>query len=219
MLVDDEWHTVYKLSDPRNFDVRYVGMTVNIVTRYQQHLNCKENNPKKNGWVQSLVNRGIFPIMEQIDKVRGFQKAREIESYWLHYYLLYQPNGAELMTNQQIVAINLPIFATEETPSILDIHIPIEHYAHVWTLIRQLIEGLDEEECHYIQHTGTDFTASPFYFIISLEVYYEPTWAFLIDWMYKAQWWDLVKWFEAKRFVCPQADAFIIPMSATNGIH
>lgn len=206
MLVDEVEYFIYKLSDPRDFSVRYVGLTVDIVARYQQHLSCKENNPKKNGWIQSLINRGALPIMERIDRISGFQKAREVESYWLHYYLLYQPNGAELITNQQVLAINLPIFATEETPSTIDIHVPIKHYAHVWTKIKMLIENLDENECHYIRHIRTDFTTSLHAFIVSLEVCYEPTWSFLVDWLHKAQWWELVHVFDAKRFVFSTKD-------------
>lgn len=42
---------IYKLTDPRNNEVRYIGKTTNIKRRYKQHLYDKRKS-HKSSWMQ-----------------------------------------------------------------------------------------------------------------------------------------------------------------------
>ncbi|OHC00341.1 MAG: hypothetical protein A2Z57_04420 [Planctomycetes bacterium RIFCSPHIGHO2_12_39_6] len=59
---------IYTLSDPRNNQVRYVGKTNNLRTRFINHLR-EDYKGRKPNWIKSLKNKGLLPIIEAVDFV------------------------------------------------------------------------------------------------------------------------------------------------------
>lgn len=88
LSIDIEKHAVYALIDPRNHDIRYVGMSKHPYKRYGQHLAMQKDNPSKNTWIQELADEGLVPeiiILEWVEE--NITMAQEREGYWINYYL------------------------------------------------------------------------------------------------------------------------------------
>ena len=77
---------IYALVDPRYEKVRYVGKTINLQNRYEQHLYWFDNsNPRKDRWIKGLAKHGLKPelaILEQCNQSNW----EEREKYWIAYY-------------------------------------------------------------------------------------------------------------------------------------
>ena len=77
---------IYALLDPRYKRVRYVGKTINLQKRYEQHLYWFDNsNPRKDRWIKGLARHGLKPelgILEECDPSNW----EEREKYWIAYY-------------------------------------------------------------------------------------------------------------------------------------
>jgi len=82
---------IYILIDPITNSVRYVGKSVNPLTRYSQHCNAYDNSEKYK-WILDLKNNGYKPEMKIIDKVPN-EIAHERESFYITEYL---KNGHDL---------------------------------------------------------------------------------------------------------------------------
>ena len=80
---------VYALRDPDTNDVRYVGFTTNIHTRYWAHLYTYSNthNPELIDWIQGVRAAGKMPACEILDRVTGITDSTEAE--WIRKF--YQP--------------------------------------------------------------------------------------------------------------------------------
>lgn len=75
---------IYKLIDPRNNEVRYVGKTINIKRRYKQHLYDKRKSHKAS-WVQSLRTLKLKPIIEILEICKN-DNWIEREIYWINQF-------------------------------------------------------------------------------------------------------------------------------------
>lgn len=75
---------IYKLIDPRNNEVRYIGKTINIKRRYKQHLYDKRKS-HKSSWVQSLRNEKLKPILELLETC-DIDNWKERENYWIKQF-------------------------------------------------------------------------------------------------------------------------------------
>ena len=75
---------IYKLIDPRNNKIRYVGKTINIKRRYKQHLYEKDKS-HKSLWVQSLRNQKLKPIIEILENC-NYDNWKEREIYWIKQF-------------------------------------------------------------------------------------------------------------------------------------
>ena len=75
---------IYKLIDPRNNEVRYIGKTTNTKRRYKQHLYDKRKS-HKSSWVQSLRNQKLKPIMEILETCDN-DNWKEREIYWIKQF-------------------------------------------------------------------------------------------------------------------------------------
>lgn len=75
---------IYKLIDPKNNEVRYVGKTINIKRRYKQHLYDKRTS-HKSSWVQSLRNQKLKPILEILE-ICNTDNWKEREIYWISQF-------------------------------------------------------------------------------------------------------------------------------------
>jgi predicted GIY-YIG superfamily endonuclease len=69
-------YSIYQLVDPRDHLPRYIGITTNLNTRFQQHLQCTGSNPGKDVWIRELKEHGMVPIVEELEKESSEQRAR-----------------------------------------------------------------------------------------------------------------------------------------------
>jgi predicted GIY-YIG superfamily endonuclease len=83
----DDNFTIYRLKDPRDNAVRYIGITVDVFERFKQHLRCDGCNPLKDAWVQELQLAQQMIIMESIERAGPLSYALEREKYWIQHYL------------------------------------------------------------------------------------------------------------------------------------
>lgn len=77
---------IYCLIDPRNGQIRYVGKTNNLRTRYTMHL-LEKRNTRKNAWLKSLSKVGARPLMEVLEV---FENSNDLdwqdgERFWISY--------------------------------------------------------------------------------------------------------------------------------------
>jgi hypothetical protein len=88
-LIDDNQEVyIYKLIDPENNNIRYVGWTSKeIIYRLKQHLKESRLSDKnhRNRWIRSLLSKNIEPIIEVIEVV-AYKIKNEREKYWISFY-------------------------------------------------------------------------------------------------------------------------------------
>jgi hypothetical protein len=79
---------IYALKDPRNDEVRYVGVSKYSVTRYKQHIcNTNKNNVAKSDWINELKAIGLLPTFIILEDNVEWDERFKHESYWIKYYL------------------------------------------------------------------------------------------------------------------------------------
>lgn len=71
---------IYGLLDPESGDLRYIGKTVKTLRqRLRGHLfDSKKKSNHRERWVNSLLSRGLEPIIEEFDAVAGDGSAEEV---------------------------------------------------------------------------------------------------------------------------------------------
>lgn len=84
--------SIYTLSDPRNGEVRYVGVTAGTLeTRLKGHLRYKGKD-HRTAWVRSLLAAGVKPVITEIAVV-PFATRGDTEQEWI---ARYRASGARL---------------------------------------------------------------------------------------------------------------------------
>lgn len=86
---------IYVLLDPRNNQVRYVGKTIHsIQDRLQHHINeaKRGKHSHKCNWIRSLLQKGLLPTIEVIDRI----SEKDFEFFEKRYIKLYKSFGARL---------------------------------------------------------------------------------------------------------------------------
>jgi len=73
---------VYRLVDPRDNIVKYVGISKNIEERYRKHLASKTRT-LKNNWIKSLLSKDLKPICQVIDFSDNRESINEKEKFWI----------------------------------------------------------------------------------------------------------------------------------------
>lgn len=79
----------YVLIDPRNYNISYIGRTVDPQNRYRNHIyEAKKNNRnKRERWIFKLLKLNLKPIMKVIlEKITTLKDAIEIEKYLVIKY-------------------------------------------------------------------------------------------------------------------------------------
>lgn len=79
---------IYVLKDPRNNQIRYVGVTTQKLNqRLAQHINAAKRNEMRHvcKWIKSLLKIDLRPIIEQIDEVSD-NDWQKWEIYYISYY-------------------------------------------------------------------------------------------------------------------------------------
>lgn len=83
-------HLIYKLTDPKTNEIRYIGQTTKKLSqRLSSHINKSKNSPNKtthkNTWIKSLINEGLKPIIDLIEVVPD-NMWKEKEKYYIKKY-------------------------------------------------------------------------------------------------------------------------------------
>lgn len=82
---------IYRLIDPRDGAVRYIGIAFNPIERLRQHIYTRKQPMK--AWMDDLKTNGLVPTMECIEQTTGgMAKVRE-----RHYIKHYQSQNANLL--------------------------------------------------------------------------------------------------------------------------
>ena len=77
---------IYALKDPRDYQIKYIGKTVDIDRRRKEHSQIHRNKKsRKNSWIAHLVKNSMQPIMEILEECEE-SKWIEREKYWIRYY-------------------------------------------------------------------------------------------------------------------------------------
>ena len=77
--------TIYKLIDPENKKIMYVGKTSrDLNKRLQQHIKNKKQTAKTE-WINLLLSKNMIPIIETIEVCNEINW-EDREKYWIKYY-------------------------------------------------------------------------------------------------------------------------------------
>lgn len=76
-------YKIYKLVDPIDESIRYVGLTINsLKQRLKSHRNEKSKS-HKSSWIKSLKIKGETPRIELIDIANDYEQACQKEIFWI----------------------------------------------------------------------------------------------------------------------------------------
>ena len=77
---------IYSLKDPRDYQIKYIGKTVDIDRRRKEHNQIHRNKKsKKNSWIIHLIKNGMQPVMEVLEECKELEWI-DREKYWIMYY-------------------------------------------------------------------------------------------------------------------------------------
>jgi hypothetical protein len=80
--------TIYKLIDPRDNSVKYIGRTHKpLKKRLDGHLADARRGSKSHRckWIRKLLSKGLIPSIEALENV-AWDKGSEREQYWIAWY-------------------------------------------------------------------------------------------------------------------------------------
>lgn len=80
-------YTIYALVDPRNGEIKYVGLTKDVYVRFAQHIRGKSDHPQKDAWIQELKQAQILVHMEVLEQVEDLDLALNRENHWIDFWL------------------------------------------------------------------------------------------------------------------------------------
>lgn len=107
MSNETKTYFIYALVDPRNGDIRYVGLSNNPTTRAAGHVSSNRI-PQMREWVAELAGRLHVPQLQILEKIDGDRdEARKAESTWI---VTLADSGARLInriTYSDIARANL----------------------------------------------------------------------------------------------------------------
>lgn len=73
------------MRDPETRAVRYVGLTgCSLKQRLNGHIARRFASDATAGWIRGLVDRGLRPLMEEVEEVSAMHA--ECESKWIYHY-------------------------------------------------------------------------------------------------------------------------------------
>lgn len=74
---------VYRLVCPKTYEVKYIGVTKDVQTRYRKHLKQLSSRTLKNNWIKSILKKQELPIMIVIDSAKTRGDINSLEKYWI----------------------------------------------------------------------------------------------------------------------------------------
>jgi hypothetical protein len=78
---------IYALCDPRDGNVRYVGITNNLLGRLNEHMRMYGGNERKNVWLKELIDDYLLPIVLTLEVLADETEWREREIAWIKTYI------------------------------------------------------------------------------------------------------------------------------------
>ena len=78
-------YTIYALVDPRNNEIKYVGITTDVYKRFVQHMGDKTSSLDKKTWLQELKDAQIIFHMETLEQATSVDQALDREEYWIQH--------------------------------------------------------------------------------------------------------------------------------------
>jgi hypothetical protein len=81
-------HFIYALIDPRDGLVRYIGVTIDPIMRYETHR-CSPL-PSIARWIDELRFLGLVPRMVTLTDLYGYQAALRLEDIYIDQYQRHQ---------------------------------------------------------------------------------------------------------------------------------
>ena len=79
-------YSVYRLLDPRDLQIRYVGISKNAQQRFHEHCQTNGNNPDKDAWIKELKELSFAPILEVLATGLTCKEAQDQERELIHHY-------------------------------------------------------------------------------------------------------------------------------------
>lgn len=81
-------HVIYGLIDPRNSELKYVGLTSDIKTRLMAHLkpSSLKKNTYKNNWIKSLQKENLRPEVLILERYENANDLSQAEIELIEYY-------------------------------------------------------------------------------------------------------------------------------------
>lgn len=77
---------IYALLDPETTNPRYIGQTINLKVRFNNHMHFADpNGSVKDKWLHSLKSSGTKPIMVLVEETND-QDADNVELAWIKYF-------------------------------------------------------------------------------------------------------------------------------------
>jgi hypothetical protein len=79
---------IYALLDPITKEVRYIGQTTDIKTRLASHFRLSQlkDITRKNGWIKSLLKKGLLPDYQIICECSSKEELNEKEIYYISLF-------------------------------------------------------------------------------------------------------------------------------------
>ncbi|WP_407501284.1 GIY-YIG nuclease family protein [Elizabethkingia anophelis] len=77
--MESKIYYIYALVDPISNDVKYIGCTQNLKVRYSYHINDVHSDRLKSKWTLSLRNKGLKPILKELDSTTSVEHAIKLE--------------------------------------------------------------------------------------------------------------------------------------------
>jgi hypothetical protein len=80
-------YTIYKLIDPTDNKIRYVGLTFNTLKERLKSHRSEKSKSHKCYWITKLKSQGLDPIIESIEEnISSYETACEREIYFIEHY-------------------------------------------------------------------------------------------------------------------------------------
>jgi len=87
MQREQQNYVVYALIDPRNNEIRYIGITANPDRRLEEHSSGRGGNIPKRTWITELYELGLTPRMQLLETGLSLSTALEKENFLIQHYL------------------------------------------------------------------------------------------------------------------------------------
>ena len=81
-------YKIYALIDPLTDEIRYIGYTSkSLEKRLKSHIyDCNRTKSHKTNWINSLLNKGLKPIIKQLNETNEIKVCLDMEVYYISLY-------------------------------------------------------------------------------------------------------------------------------------
>lgn len=105
---------IYQLTDPRDNEARYIGLSVDPERRYREHLSGLYSTEPMLQWLNELETMQISPIMVVLEEVETLENARERELTWIKIRLDQGGKLLNILRGEGRTTKQVPFYFTEE---------------------------------------------------------------------------------------------------------